>query len=79
MKMKTILTFVLVGLVLWPIGFFSGKGVVAWGFTVSTLASLCTTVYLHRCVTHEAMKLHPVVKSGFKFLLWITTGVDVAQ
>jgi len=77
--MKTVLTFGLVGLILWPVGFFFGGRVIAVGFIVSTLATLCTTVYLHRYATHEAMWLHSGVKSIFKFFLWITTGVDIAQ
>jgi fatty-acid desaturase len=37
-----------------------------------------TTVYLHRTVTHRAVTLHPVVEWWFKFINWVTTGVDPA-
>lgn len=37
-----------------------------------------TTVYLHRTVTHRALRLHPLVEWWFKFVNWISTGVDPA-
>lgn len=37
-----------------------------------------TTVYLHRTVTHRALKLHPFVEWCFKLVNWISTGVDPA-
>jgi stearoyl-CoA desaturase (delta-9 desaturase) len=42
------------------------------------LAVPVTTVYLHRTVTHRAVKLHPAVEWWFKFVNWLTTGVDPA-
>jgi stearoyl-CoA desaturase (delta-9 desaturase) len=42
------------------------------------LAVPVTTVYLHRTVTHRALTLHPVAEWMFKFVNWITTGVDPA-
>lgn len=37
-----------------------------------------TTVYLHRTVTHRALVLHPLAEWWFKFINWLTTGVDPA-
>jgi fatty-acid desaturase len=42
------------------------------------LAVPTTTVYLHRTVTHRALTLHPVAEWSFKFVNWLTTGVDPA-
>lgn len=42
------------------------------------LAVPATTVYLHRTVTHRALRLHPMAEWLFKFVNWITTGVDPA-
>jgi stearoyl-CoA desaturase (delta-9 desaturase) len=42
------------------------------------LAVPATTVYLHRTVTHRALKLHPVAEWLFKFSNWVSTGVDTA-
>jgi stearoyl-CoA desaturase (delta-9 desaturase) len=42
------------------------------------LAVPATTVYLHRTVTHRALRLHPVAEWWFKFTNWISTGVDPA-
>lgn len=45
------------------------------GIAVSQLAILATTIYLHRCLAHRAVQLHPAVAFGFRFVLWITTGL----
>jgi stearoyl-CoA desaturase (delta-9 desaturase) len=42
------------------------------------LAVPATTVYLHRTVTHRALRLHPIVEWWFKITNWISTGVDPA-
>jgi stearoyl-CoA desaturase (delta-9 desaturase) len=42
------------------------------------LAVPATTVYLHRTVTHRALRLHPLAEWWFKFTNWISTGVDPA-
>lgn len=42
------------------------------------LAVPATTVYLHRTVTHRALRMHPVAEFWFKFTNWISTGVDPA-
>jgi len=36
---------------------------------------VCVTVYLHRCQTHLALELHPVVSHFMRFWLWATTGM----
>ena len=51
----------------------------AIGAGVSVLANVCTTVYLHRCLSHRALTLNPVVDQVFRFLVWITTGIRPRQ
>ena len=38
------------------------------------VATLSTTIYLHRCATHKALIVHPGVEWAFKMALWLTTG-----
>ncbi len=49
-------------------------GVVA-GLVVTQIATAATSIYLHRTLTHRAMSVHPVVDAGFRFVIWITTGI----
>ncbi len=51
-----------------------------WGYIVATLALtqitiLSVTIYLHRCMAHRALDVHPVVSHFFRFWLWMTTGM----
>jgi len=51
-----------------------------WGYIVATLVLtqvtiLSVTIYLHRCMAHRALDLHPVVSHFFRFWLWMTTGM----
>lgn len=51
-----------------------------WGYIVATLiltqiTILSVTVYLHRCMAHRALDLHPAVSHFFRFWLWMTTGM----
>ena len=42
-----------------------------------TIASV--TIFLHRCQTHRAVELHPVVSHFMRFWLWLTTGMVTRQ
>ncbi len=42
---------------------------------VTTMANTCTTVYLHRGLSHRALTVHPVVAWVFRLVLWLTTGI----
>ncbi len=46
---------------------------VALGLTHVTIVGV--TVFLHRCQTHRALDLHPVLSHFFRFWLWMTTGM----
>lgn len=51
----------------------------AAGTAVTLLANACTTVYLHRTLSHRALTLRPPVAEAFRFLIWITTGIRPRQ
>jgi len=51
----------------------------AVGAGVSIFANVCTTVYLHRALSHRALTLHPAVDQLFRFCVWITTGIRPRQ
>ena len=44
--------------------------------TLTTLLS--STILLHRCLTHGALKLHPAVQVVMKSNIWQVTGMDIA-
>jgi len=46
---------------------------------VTQAAVFATTIYLHRSATHRALVLNPVVELGFRFVIWITTGITPRQ
>ena len=37
---------------------------------------IAVTVYLHRYSAHRALELHPLLQHGFRFWLWLTTGIE---
>ena len=49
------------------------------GFVVAQLATLVTTVYLHRTLAHRAMSVNRPVATVFRILTWITTGIRPRQ
>ncbi len=46
---------------------------------VCQFATLLTTVYLHRALSHRALTLHPAVVATVRVLLWVTTGIRPRQ
>lgn len=40
------------------------------------VSNLCTTVCLHRSLTHRALKLNPVVSGAMEIWLWLHTGIN---
>jgi fatty-acid desaturase len=44
-------------------------------FVLAQISSFCTTIYLHRGVTHSGVKLHPVVAYLMHGWLWLLTGI----
>jgi stearoyl-CoA desaturase (delta-9 desaturase) len=49
------------------------------GLAVTVVANVATTVYLHRAMSHRALSLSPVAAFGFRFIVWITTGIRPRQ
>ncbi len=45
------------------------------GLAVSQVGLFCTTVYLHRTVTHRALSMKPGLAVVFRFVIWVTTGI----
>ncbi|HVM40767.1 MAG TPA: fatty acid desaturase [Acidimicrobiia bacterium] len=46
---------------------------------VSQVATFATTIYLHRALSHRALRLHPAAEMGFRIVLWLTTGIKPRQ
>jgi stearoyl-CoA desaturase (delta-9 desaturase) len=44
-------------------------------FVLAQISSFCTTIYLHRAMTHQGLKLHPVVGFLMHLELWLATGI----
>lgn len=51
------------------------QGYVITTLVLTQITIACVTLYLHRCQTHQAIKLHPIVSHFFRFWLWLTTGI----
>lgn len=49
------------------------------GIAVTTLANVCTTVYLHRGLSHRAIAFSKPADAIFKTLIWLTTGIKVRE
>ena len=52
---------------------------VATGFALCQLATLVTTVYLHRALSHRALTLAPAARPVFRVLTWVLTGIRPRQ
>ena len=48
-------------------------------FVTVQIACVCTTVYLHRTLSHRAVRLAPGVELLMRFGTWITTGIEPRQ
>ncbi|NBR99143.1 MAG: fatty acid desaturase [Actinobacteria bacterium] len=49
------------------------------GFSVTTLANLGTTVYMHRALAHKALTLHPIASFCARLTVWLSTGIRPRQ
>ena len=45
------------------------------GMATAQLAIFVTTIYLHRGVTHSALRLHPVAAYPCRVVIWMTSGI----
>ncbi|HZR84971.1 MAG TPA: fatty acid desaturase [Candidatus Binatia bacterium] len=48
-------------------------------FLTVQIACICTTVYLHRALSHRAVTLARPVELFMRFGIWLTTGIDPRQ
>ncbi len=51
----------------------------ALGVALTTIANLCTTVYLHRGISHRAIAFSKPAHAAFKALIWLTVGIKVRE
>lgn len=49
------------------------------GLSVCQVAIVCTTLYLHRTVAHRAVTLSPWLRTVFRVLVWMMTGIRPRQ
>jgi len=49
------------------------------GLGLSQLALFCTTVYLHRALSHRAITVRPSLAMVFRVLIWLMTGIRPRQ
>jgi stearoyl-CoA desaturase (delta-9 desaturase) len=64
--------------------FFGFLNLSFWGYVIATLiltqvTIASVTIYLHRCQSHKALNLHPIISHFFRFWLWLTTGMVTAE
>jgi stearoyl-CoA desaturase (delta-9 desaturase) len=45
------------------------------GFALTQVATMATTVFLHRSLAHRALTLHPAARLVFRALVWLTVGI----
>jgi stearoyl-CoA desaturase (delta-9 desaturase) len=48
---------------------------IAAGLIVTQIGNLCTTVYLHRALSHRSLTMSPPVAFACRVVIWITTGI----
>ena len=53
--------------------------VICCAIAVSELATLATTVYLHRALSHRALTVRPPLAFGFRIITWLATGMKPRQ
>ena len=54
-------------------------GYIAYTLIVTHLTIVSVTLFLHRHQAHRALELHPIASHGFRFWLWLTTGMVTAE
>jgi fatty-acid desaturase len=51
----------------------SGWQILLYTLVLTHISIVCVTVYLHRCMAHRAMDMHPALAHFFRFWTWLTT------
>ena len=52
---------------------------IVYTLVVTHITIVCVTVFLHRCQTHRAVELHPLLSHFMRAWLWLTTGMVTRQ
>lgn len=54
-------------------------GYVSIALVLTHITVFCVTIYLHRCMAHRSVDLHPIVSHFCRAWLWLTTGIVTKQ
>jgi len=49
--------------------------IVIYTLVVTHITIAGVTIFLHRCMAHRSLDLHPIAQHFFRFWLWLTTGM----
>ena len=55
------------------------KGYIIAMLILSQITIATVTVFLHRCQSHKAVKLHPIASHFFRLWAWLTTGIKTKE
>ena len=64
--------------------FYGVLNLSVWGYIIAAfvgvqLTFMAVTLFLHREQAHRAIDLHPVLQHLFRFVLWMTTGMNTKE
>ncbi len=59
--------------------FHTWYGAVLFVILTGHLTIMCTSLYLHRAMTHNGLKLHPIASWPMRWWLWIFTGMSTRE
>ena len=52
---------------------------VAWVLVLGHICNICVTLFLHRSMTHQGVRFHPIVQHAMRVSLWLMTGVKTRE
>ena len=65
-----------------PFGLFADNSwwlALAYVLVLGHLSNICVTLFLHRSMTHQGVRFHPIVEHAMRFNLWLQTGVKTRE
>ncbi len=51
----------------------TGWQTLGYALVLTHISIVAVTIYLHRCMAHRAMDMHPILSHFFRFWIWFTT------
>lgn len=51
----------------------TGWQTLGYALVLTHISIVAVTIYLHRCMAHRAMDMHPILSNFFRFWIWFTT------